>query len=77
MVGIEADFQGTNIKGDASGANTLVVAGFPDNPVAVSGTGSQKIDWFGTLRGRVGWVPVNPLLVYATGGLARLMHADA
>ena len=59
-----------NIKGDASGANTLVVAGFPDNPITVSGTGSQKIDWFGTLRGRVGWVPVSPLLVYATGGLA-------
>jgi outer membrane immunogenic protein len=34
------------------------------------GTANQKIDWFGTLRGRVGWLPVNALLVYATGGLA-------
>ena len=70
VAGLEADFQGADIKGDASGTNTTVVPGFPTNPLTIAGTGSQKIDWFGTLRGRVGWLPVNSLLVYATGGLA-------
>lgn len=68
--GIETDFQGTNIKGAATGANTLPVPAAPPGVVTVTGTGSQKIDWLGTLRGRLGWLPVNPLLVYMTGGLA-------
>jgi outer membrane immunogenic protein len=63
--GVEADFQGAAIKGTASATNTDSVFGF-----SLSGTGSQKIDWFGTLRGRVGWTPMSPLLIYATGGLA-------
>jgi outer membrane immunogenic protein len=36
----------------------------------VTAAGSQRIDWFGTLRGRLGWTPTPPLLIYATGGLA-------
>ena len=31
---------------------------------------SQKIDWFGTVRGRVGSTITPSLLVYVTGGLA-------
>ena len=30
----------------------------------------QTIDWFGTLRGRIGYAPVPTLLLYGTGGLA-------
>ena len=70
--GIETDFQGTNIKG-----NTSTSASFVFPPPAVPGilavatsTGSEKLDWLGTLRGRLGWIPTPPLLVYATGGLA-------
>jgi outer membrane immunogenic protein len=29
-----------------------------------------KIDWFGTVRGRLGWLVNDQLLIYATGGLA-------
>jgi outer membrane immunogenic protein len=61
--GIETDFQGANIKGDASAASAV---GIPNSTLAIAGTGSQEIDWFGTLRGRLGWLPANPLLVYAT-----------
>lgn len=68
--GVETDFQGANIKGSDSQAVTVVPVGFPAFPITVAGTGSQKLDWFGTLRGRLGWLPANPLLVYATGGLA-------
>ena len=67
VLGIETDFQGADINGAASASNTVSSTPLP---VTVAGTGSQKIDWFGTLRGRVGWLPVNSLLVYATGGLA-------
>ncbi len=67
--GVETDFQGADIKGSDSLSGTVVPVGFP-NPVTVTGTGSQKLDWLGTLRGRLGWTPINPLLLYVTGGLA-------
>src|SRR5262249_11404247 len=36
----------------------------------VSATLDQKLDWFGTLRGRIGYAVVPTAFVYATGGLA-------
>jgi outer membrane immunogenic protein len=41
------------------------VAAFP-----VTSNLSQELDWFGTVRGRVGYTVTPTLLVYATGGLA-------
>jgi len=68
VAGLEADFQDANIKGTASAAGAAVdTAG---SLITVAGTGSQKIDRFGTLRGRLGWLPVDSLLVYGTAGLA-------
>jgi outer membrane immunogenic protein len=32
-------------------------------------TASEKIDWFGTVRGRVGFATWDRALIYATGGL--------
>jgi outer membrane immunogenic protein len=29
----------------------------------------QRIDWYGTLRARFGWLPMENLLLFATGGL--------
>jgi outer membrane immunogenic protein len=69
--GVETDFQGANIQGDKSVANTQVIPnGIANAFVTTSGTGSQKIDWLGTVRGRLGWTPTPPVLIYATGGLA-------
>lgn len=31
---------------------------------------SRSLDWLGTLRGRIGFTPTDPVLIYATGGLA-------
>ncbi len=61
--GVEADFSGADIRGSDSKTVTL-----PN--VTIAGTGNQKLDDFGTLRGRVGVVPFTPLFIYATGGLA-------
>lgn len=58
VYGVEADFQGSSIKGDLS----LVGGG----PVI----GTAKLDWFGTVRARIGYTPVDRFLVYGTGGLA-------
>ncbi len=58
MFGVEADLQWSGIKG-ACAANACGV------PQATT----QSIDWFGTLRGRVGFVMGN-FMPYVTGGFA-------
>jgi outer membrane immunogenic protein len=63
MTGIEADFQGTDQR-----SNDCLLRCLP-GPGGVSETFEQRLPWFGTLRGRLGWVS-GPLLVYGTGGLA-------
>ena len=75
--GLEADIQGTNEKGTR---NFICPAGvcIPTPPailapvagIAVPVALNQKIDWFGTVRGRAGVLATPTLLLYATGGLA-------
>jgi outer membrane immunogenic protein len=52
VAGLEADFQGANIKGTANAANTVVDAG--TGVITVAGSGSRKIDGLGTQRVRLG-----------------------
>jgi outer membrane immunogenic protein len=59
VFGLEADFQGADVGGTV---NTFV-------PPIVSATG-QRLDWFGTVRGRAGFTATPNLLLYVTGGLA-------
>ncbi len=66
LVGVEAEFNRANVKGEA-GSNFLFGA-IP--PTASNMTAAQNVDWFGTVRARVGWLPTDTLLLYATGGLA-------
>ncbi len=71
VYGVEADFQGADIRGDATATGTVAPVGFVGlNTVSVTGSASQKIDFLGTLRGRLGWTPTPPALLYITGGLA-------
>lgn len=63
LVGVETDLQGADI----GRTSTLTYSGAVSDP-SVS-TARDHIDWFGTLRGRVG-VTAGPTLLYATGGLA-------
>jgi outer membrane immunogenic protein len=57
VFGPEIDFGYSGIRGSAS------VTVFPNTLSA-----SQKVDWFGTARGRIGYVFLNDWLLYATGG---------
>ena len=78
VFGLEADIQGTDEKGSRAftcplntctppvgGFLALVIPG-PAVPVTLN----QKIDWFGTVRGRIGYLADPKLLLYVTGGLA-------
>jgi outer membrane immunogenic protein len=53
---------GTSIGGVCVGTSPL-------NGAAVTNL-QAKILWFGTVRGRVGWLATDQILLYATGGLA-------
>jgi outer membrane immunogenic protein len=62
VAGLEADISGLDSK------RTTVAFGTTDASRII--TASEKMDWFGTVRGRFGITPTDRLLVYATGGLA-------
>jgi outer membrane immunogenic protein len=71
VVGLEADIQGIA----ASNGSHLVfsqatVAGFPLNPIDQNLSASRRLDYLGTVRGRLGFTITPTLLVYGTGGLA-------
>jgi outer membrane immunogenic protein len=61
IAGIETDFQFTSIKGSGS---TAYLAG------VLTSTASQDIQYFGTVRARLGYLATDRLMVYATGGFA-------
>jgi outer membrane immunogenic protein len=78
LLGVEADIQGTGIRGTARGGGaaagvgpsvTQAVPGL--SSLAVGQTGIQGgVDWLGTVRGRIGYLWTPTLLVYGTGGFA-------
>ncbi len=62
VLGTESDFQGSAQRGSTTycvdiGCGTTVAA-------------EHKLPWFGTSRTRIGFLPTQQFLIYATGGLA-------
>jgi outer membrane immunogenic protein len=77
VIGIEADFQGSGLSGSSSTYDSthMTLLPFPvggpnEWPVAGTAGVSQHVNWYGTLRGRLGWVATPDLLLYGTGGFA-------
>ena len=71
VYGIEADFSWSGIKDTDSApwfVNGLLLNRGPGQVTGVVSL-EQKLDYFGTVRGRLGWAN-NALLLYGTGGLA-------
>ncbi len=71
LVGVEADIQGvadTILAGSVTGSGVPV--GFPTEKMTSLTTVSKGLDYFGTLRARLGYEVTPTTLVYATGGLA-------
>jgi outer membrane immunogenic protein len=75
VFGIEADIQGSGIKDTNScvfmcGVPLVTIPVFTRFPVVfATDSFGQRLDWFGTVRGRAGWTN-GPGLFYVTGGLA-------
>jgi outer membrane immunogenic protein len=72
LIGVEADVSGANINGSDTRNGTAPVVNYPIRNLSANTTasGEQKLDFFGTVRGRFGFTLTDALLVYATGGLA-------
>jgi outer membrane immunogenic protein len=65
LFGVEADIQGSD---ERARADVCTVAGCPLGSTLF--TANYRLDWFGTARGRIGFLPTERVLLYATGGLA-------
>jgi len=63
VYGLEADISAMHLKSEM---NTVLQNPFPPLPAA---NANANVDWYGTVRGRLGWAP-GPVLFYGTGGLA-------
>lgn len=67
--GVEADIQYADVRG--SNRNTLFLQpGVFGNTFPFTNDTSRTLQWFGTLRGRLGILATPSLLLYGTGGLA-------
>ena len=66
LFGLEADIQGSGEKG----SSTIVCVACGDGPSNITSNLTQKLDWFGTVRGRAGILVTPTVLLYGTGGLA-------
>jgi outer membrane immunogenic protein len=63
VYGLAADLSGSGLRTSMSGG--LSGIGCPNDAASTS----AKVDWYGTVRGRVGWSAGN-ILFYGTGGFA-------
>jgi outer membrane immunogenic protein len=69
VLGVETDFQGTDIEGHDTLFNFPDITGAGNGPTTFLAA-HERMQWFGTARGRIGFTPMCRLLIYATGGLA-------
>jgi outer membrane immunogenic protein len=77
VIGAEADIQGTSISGGHQGN---FIGLFPSpfrnsatgllSPLVTGNGGNLSLPWFGTVRGRAGYLITPTLLLYGTGGFA-------
>ncbi|MBI1201975.1 MAG: outer membrane beta-barrel protein [Rhodopseudomonas sp.] len=71
IAGFETDFQGLAGAGKSSVTSTsFEVSGFAGHSVATDLLASKRIDFLGTVRGRLGYLVEPRLLVFGTGGFA-------
>ena len=63
LIGVEADIQASREKASGTRFDIVDFEGVTTNH-------ETKIEWFGTVRGRLGYVLARSILLYATGGLA-------
>jgi outer membrane immunogenic protein len=69
VLGVEGDFQVTDIEGSDRNVGFDGFSGVPANPDRFL-EAHERMQWFGTVRGRVGIAPWCRMLIYGTGGVA-------
>ncbi|MGA8171350.1 MAG: porin family protein [Methylocystis sp.] len=68
VLGVETDIQASDVH-DTVNSSAAVLDAFGTHLQSASST--KSVDWFGTVRGRIGVTPFAPnLMVYGTGGFA-------
>jgi len=75
LVGFETDIQGTSMSSNTGNNNQIL---YPDPnfagsflvPLSPGGNPGIALNWFGTVRGRAGFLITPTLLLYGTGGFA-------
>jgi outer membrane immunogenic protein len=68
VAGFETDLQYAHMGGSSSNVVLLQPGFFANFPFAVNA--ERKLEWFGTARARIGFLPTPNLLLYGTGGVA-------
>ncbi len=69
VLGVEADISAAAVSGSATATSIrIAVPGLPTQ--FQSTTSEQDTKWYGTVRGRLGWLATPNLLLFGTGGLA-------
>jgi outer membrane immunogenic protein len=68
VAGLEADIQGSGQRGTITLICPAGICSGTGNPVTTTLT--EKLEWFGTVRPRLGWTVTPETMIYATGGLA-------
>jgi outer membrane immunogenic protein len=70
LLGLETDFSFSGMSGRASSPSSVFEV-FPGPFTSTqSTTTDQTTDWYGTVRGRAGWLATPNLLLFGTGGFA-------
>src|SRR5262249_30479031 len=69
VFGFETDFSGTGMHERVT-TSPIIQNDGTAFPGAGFLTARQEINWFGTVRGRIGFTPFQRLLIYGTGGFA-------
>jgi opacity protein-like surface antigen len=70
VAGLEADLQGAGVRGGGSFQTLTPAAIYPPFAATTSVTVNRSLEYFGTVRGRLGYAVTPTMLFYATGGLA-------
>jgi outer membrane immunogenic protein len=65
LIGFEADYDFAPVKGHGTSSNLSSLGAIP-----FTSDTDQTLRWFGTIRGRLGFLPIDHLLIYGTGGFA-------
>ncbi len=68
LLGVETDFSAGGPKG--GGAGTSVLASVPPLTAFQNVTSDQRVDWWGTVRGRMGALATPDLLIFGSAGFA-------